>query len=266
MHSLSLLLCKLVLPRVLSRACESRIPRSGEEGAQVNCFTTSIDKEGRPYLIVLGLTGGELNCIEWDGSHYQIERIIPLSTLCLSDFQITHYYGLSTIQYSGLFDFVFNRFTMWPYIKTHAFRRIDSFDQYFFNKKKLITKQRMELLKFLINRALEGKTEHEPLDLMEDIYTIKCFLHPQWEEQQQKLKFYLDSLVDTGELQEINYKYVVTGHALRAIEEYEEQERKHTANVKMQRRMFWLTFVIAALTLVQAGLVKVPALLDLTVK
>ncbi len=266
LHLLSLLLCKLVLPRVLARACESSIPRSGEKGARVNCFVTSIDKEDRPYLIVLGLSGSELNCIEWDGSRYQVERDIPLTTFRLSDFQITHYYGLSEISYSGLLDFVFGRLTTWPYIKAHIFRWLDSFDQYFFNKKKLITKQRMGLLKFLIDKTLEGKAEHGLIDLMTDIYSIKCFLHPQREEQQWKLEFYLESLVNTGELRKVNHKYVVTGEALRAIEEYEEQERKHTANVKMQRRMFWLTLVIAALTIVQAGLVKIPTLLDLTVK
>jgi hypothetical protein len=31
----------------------------------------------------------------------------------------------------------------------------------------------------------------------------------------------------------------------------------------MQRRMFWLTLIIAALTLVQAGLIKLPAIVDL---
>jgi hypothetical protein len=84
------------------------------------------------------------------------------------------------------------------------------------------------------------------------------------EAQHQKVEFYLDSLVDTGELKKINYEYVLTGNALRAIEEYEEQERKHTESVKIQWRMFWLTLVIALLTFVQAGLVKMPALIDLS--
>jgi hypothetical protein len=34
----------------------------------------------------------------------------------------------------------------------------------------------------------------------------------------------------------------------------------------MQWRMFWLTLTIAALTLVQAGLIKLPAIIDLTAK
>ena len=93
---------------------------------------------------------------------------------------------------------------------------------------------------------------------------MRWFLHPQGEQQQQRLEFYLNSLVTTGELNMNGHKYVVTGQALRAIEEYEEQERKHTESVKMQWRMFWVALAVVALTGVQAGLVKLPTLLDLS--
>lgn len=267
MNPLSLRLCKVTLPRVLARACESRIPRSGEEGARVNCFVTAIDKDGdEPYLIALGLSGNELHCIEWDGSKYQINRQFALSSFRLSDFRITHYYGPSEIRYKGIIDFVFNRLTAWPYVKIHVVRWLGGFDQYLFNKKKLVTKQRTELLKLLVDRSLSGHPDHEPLDLMTDLYTIKWVLHPQSEDQQAKLNTYLDWLVETGELRQLNHKYVVTGHALRAIEEYEEQERRHTENVRMQWRTFWLTLAIVALTIVQAGLIKLPVLIDFGTK
>lgn len=78
------------------------------------------------------------------------------------------------------------------------------------------------------------------------------------------MEFYLDSLVLSGELKRDSYNYVVTGLALRTIEAYEEQERKHTENVKMQWRMFWLALAVAAAAIVQAGLVKLPSLVDLS--
>lgn len=258
MNSLSLRLCRVVLPHVLGKACEATIPRSGEEGARVNCFVTSIDKDGHPYLIVLHISADELDCIEWNGSRYQIPRPLPLSSLRLSDFQITHYYGLSEIRYKGILDFVLNKLTGWPYIKVHVVRWLDSFGQYIFNKKKLITKRRMELLKFLVDRTLDGKKEHNPLDLMTDLYSIKWLPHRNGDEQLQILEFFLDSLAETGELRKTNDLYVVTGHALRTIEEYEEQERRHTENVKMQRRIFWLTLAIVVLTALQTGLVRLP--------
>ena len=255
-----------VLAKVLARPCGSTIPRSGEKGAAVNCFVTAIDKGEEPYLIVLGLVGGDLSCIEWNGSRYEIPRTIALADFSQRDFKVTHYYGHSEVRYSGIVDFVLSRACGYPYAKIHIVRALSSFDQYLFNKKKLYTRQRKELLRVLVNHALEGRVEHEPLDLMTDLYSIKWFLHPQGMDQQRRLEFYLDSLVETGELKKMNYKYVVTGYALRAIEEDEEQERKHTESVKMQWRMFWLTLAIVALTVVQAQIVKLPVIIDLSEK
>ena len=266
MNSFQRTLARKVLTSVLSRPCDSRIPRSGEKGAAVNCFVTAIDRGEEPYLIVTGIDQDTLSCIEWDGSSYKVERTLSLDEFDLFDFRITHYYGLSEIRYFGILDFLRDRFTAWPYIKIYFVRRLSSADQYLFNKKKLFTKQRKELLKVLVNHALDGRVQHEPLDLMTDLYSIRWFGHPQGNEAHRRLEFYLESLTETGELKKIGYKYIVTGHALRAIEEYEEQERKHTENVKMQRRMIWLTLALAVLAVFQAGLLKFPPFLDLTTK
>ncbi len=267
MNSQSLKIRRFLLSRVIRKACGSSIPRSGREGERVNCFITSVDKEeDEPYLVVLGVHLNKLECLEWDGVRYSIQKSISLAAFRLSDFRITHFYGLDEIRYQGITDFVIGRVTGWPYIKVHVIRWLGGLGQYIFNKKKLITKQRIELLQFLVVRALDGVIEHEPIDLMADLYTIRWLFHPQGEQQQQKLEFYLKSLVETGELKYTNDRYIVTGKALQTIEEYEEQERKHTESVKMQWRMFWLTLTIAALTLVQSGLVKLPAIIDLTSK
>lgn len=264
MHALTTILSRRFLPSALTRACGSTIPRSGQKGERVNCFTVSIDKAGEPYLIVLELIGDDLKCIEWSGNRYEIDTTVSLSSVDPSAFSITHYYGLSEVTYFGIVDFVIGRLTLWPYIRIHFVRTLSKFDQYFFNKKKLVTKQRVDLLRFLVSRALEGNDSFEEIDLMTQLYSIKWVLHPDRASQRKKLEFYLASLTDTGELKKANHKYFLTGHALRVIEEFEEQERKHTENVKMQWRMFGLTLAIALLTLVQAGLVKLPALLDFT--
>lgn len=265
MKMLMIGITRRVLYRVVARACASTIPRSGNKGAEVNCFVTAVDRDGAPYLIVLQVEGDELVCIEWDGAKYKVDRKLPIASFKPSSFRITHYYGLSTVEYQGVLDFVLGQLTAWPYIKIHTVQWLSSFDQYLFNKKKLISKQRMELLKYLVEQAQAGRMQHETFNLMTELYSIRWVLHPQREAEQAKLEFYLDALADTGELRKNLHNYVVTGFALRAIEEYEEQERKHTENVKMQWRTFWLAVAVAALTLVQAGLMKLPALIDLTV-
>ncbi|WP_188419597.1 hypothetical protein [Oxalicibacterium solurbis] len=258
------ILHKKYITYALSQPCPTLIPRSGERGAKVNCYTVAIDKDDKPHYLVNALVDDKMICMEWNGNSYANERKIKLSTVNPKDFRISHYYGLSEITYFGINDYVLGRILFIEYIKIHIYRALTTTDQYIFNKKKLVTKQRVELLRFLIAQALEGKKEFDVIELMTELYTIKWVMHPDKDSQLQKVKLYLNSLVDTGELRMINGTYALTGHAIRGIEEYEEQERKHVESVKIQRRMFWLTLVIALLTLVQAGLIKLPALLDVT--
>jgi len=262
MTRFQLFLCRHYLPKILAQECENPIPRSGEEGKNVDCFSVKIDDRGAPFFWVRSMVGDDLVGFEWDGSRFSVQKSLDLKTLQPQNLFIAHYYGLAEVRYSGISDLAIGRITRWPYTRINIVHTLNRFDQYLFNKKKLITKQRIDLLKFLLQKHLDGKTPISSLDLMVDLYSIKWVLHPDGDAQHKKVNFYLDSLVRSGELDKIDYKYSVAGAALRTIEEYEEEERKHTETVKMQRRMFWLTLVIAFLTFVQAGLIKIPTLVD----
>lgn len=257
---------RYILHRVLRRACGFRISRSGEAGANVNCFVVSVERSGLPDLLVKSVSDDTLVCLQWDGERYSDECNVPLSALNTRDFRITHFYGLSEIHFIGLNDFLLNRAMPWHYLGILISRRLHSVGQYFFNKKKLVTKQRVDLLKLFLERALKGRTDNNVIDVMTELHSIRWIWHPLRDVEQRRLEFYLRALVETGDLRVENQSYVLTGFALRAIEEYEEQERKHTENVKMQWRTFWLALVIGALTVIQAGLVKLPAIIDLTDK
>ena len=257
-------IAKKTLSKILKNCCESRIPRSGNSGRKVNCFVVSIDNNSAPYLLVQSLEDESFRCLEWDNDHYSIERNIDLKWLNLKELVIIHYYGLATIQYNGLIDYLINQALFLPYIKIHTKRILEYTNQFHFNKKKLVTKQRNELLKLLLELSLEGESKHSPPDLMSGLYSLRWVLHPDGERVLSQLEFHLDALVDTGELARSGGAYVLTGFGVRAITEYEEQERKHTENVKMQSRTLWLTTIITLLTLIQAGLIKLPTLIDLS--
>ena len=100
------------------------------------------------------------------------------------------------------------------------------------------------------------------IDLMTKLYSMNWVLHPSADEQQQKLELYLDSLVESGELNNVNHEYVVTGKAISTLERYEEEERRHSEAVKLQRKMVSLTIFLVFMAMVQAGLIKFPPLLD----
>ncbi|MCK4828478.1 hypothetical protein KA005_72780 [bacterium] len=259
------LLYKWLLPKLIGRACKSRIPRSGKQGAKADCYVVALDRDSSPFFVATGYKNGTLSGLKWDGNSYADEHSLELSDLENGNFRVTHYYGLSEVRYDSIYRVAWNYLTKLVYLKIRAYRLISSVNQYFFNKRKLVTKKRMELLQFMIDDQLDR--EHKgisSLDLMTKLYSINWVLHPSGDDQQEKLELYLDSLADTGELQNINDEYVVTGKAISTIEKYEEEERRHVEAVKLQRKMVYLTIILAFVALVQSGLIKLPTLLDLS--
>jgi len=258
-------LLKWLLPKLISRSCESRIPRSGEAGEKVNCFVVALDRNDQPYFVATSYKEETLHGLRWNGERYGEDHSLSLNDLNEGKIRITHYYGLSEVVYSNVFDLVWNYISKLVYLKIHVYRHVISAHQYFFNKKKLVTKKRMELLQFMMGDQLDR--EHNGIgviELMTRLYSIKWVLHPSKDEQKNKLELYLESLVDSGELRKVNYEYVVTGKAIGTIEKYEEEERRHTEAVKLQKKMVSLTILLAFVAIVQSGIIKLPVLLDFT--
>ncbi len=256
-------LYKWLLKRLLSKVCESRIPRSGKKGEAVNCYVVALDRDGSPYFIISEIAEDKLNGLKWDGNSYSVKESISFSELENGEINITHYFGISEVIYDSIYDAVWNYITKLVYLKIKIYRHIDSTHQYFFNKKKLVTKKRMDLLRFMLSDQIERTHDGiDPLNLMEKIYSLRLFLHPSWGKQFSILQMYLDSLVDSGEIDKINDEYVVTGKAISTIEKYEEEERRHTEAVKLQKKMFWLTIVAVLFAVVQSGVIKLPTVID----
>ncbi|MBW7471700.1 hypothetical protein [Marinobacter sp. F4218] len=258
-------LLKRLLPRLIARSCESRIPRSGKRGEAVNCYVVAMDRNYEPYFLATAFDGNKLSGLKWDGRSYSEDLDLSLSELLHGQLSITHYYGLSEVTFSSIYDFAWHYFTRIIYLKIRLYRHIDASFQYFFNKKRLVTKRRMDLLAFMVEDQLVRT--HKGIDLlslMSKIYSMRMFLHPSREVQREKVRLYLESLVQSGELRKVNTEYVVEGKAIETLEKHEETEQRHTEAVKLQRKMFWLTFVAVTFAVVQAGVIKLPTIIDLS--
>lgn len=252
-----------LLPKVVSRACDSRIPRSGERGAAVNCFVVTIDHDGEPFFVATGSDERSLTGLKWDGESYAQEYKMPIEDIPESELRVSHYWGLNTIIYTGTIDLALHRLTGAVYIKLWLYRWLNSIDQYFFNKRKFVTKKRMELLKLMMDDQIDR--EHEgigTIELMSKLHSKKWVLHPHAEQQQRVLELYLESLQNAGEVKKINHDYVVTGKAITTIERYEEEERRHTEAVKLQRKLVALTLLLVLVAALQSDLVKLPTVWD----
>lgn len=178
---------KWLLPRFISKACGARIPRSGKEGEAVNCYVVTIDRNGEPYFVATGIEGEVLSGLTYNGESYADPATLNFSELENGNLNITHYYGLSEINYDSIYDAAWHHITKIIYIKIIVYRHIDKTHQYFFNKRKFVTKKRMDLLRFMMDDQLD-RTHNgiDSLSLMTKIHSMRLFLHPSWELQHKK--------------------------------------------------------------------------------
>lgn len=254
-----------LIPKLLIKKCEQRIPRSGREGEKVNCFSVMLDSKGSPFFVLREFKDEILDGLKWDGNHFKDKLSINLNDISKYDFRVTHFYGLDTINYDNIYIIAWNYFSRVKYVKIKIYRILSSLNQYIFNKKKLITKTRMDLLQFMFDLYLDlGQPSTDVIDLMTKLYSIRWVYHPSKDDQMMKLKIYLESLVESGDVKRENLNYSITGKAITTLESFEKEEQRHIARVKLQRRLVWLTLILVLIGLIQAGLLKFPILLDLS--
>lgn len=251
------------LKRALARRCAPIIHRSGEKGKAENCFSVALDRDGHPFLLIESIEGDELVGLKWNGKKYEDPHKLPVHEIKNYQLRITHYYGLAEIVYTNILNFAWHRISGWVYAKVHYKQQAYKLSQFAFNRKKLLTKKRIELIQFMIEDQIQR--DHKgisTLDLMTKLYSLHWVLHPDSKYQEEKLELYLDSLVNSGDLERVNGEYVVQGKAINTLEAYQEEERRHRESVRIQRRIVALTLFIAIFALVQTGIIAVPTLID----
>jgi len=254
-----------LLPKLLLKKSEQRIPRSGKEGEKVNCFSVVLDSQGFPFFLVRDFKDDKLEGLKWNGDHYEDKLSINLSDVSKYDFRVTHFYGLDNIYYESIYTIAWNYLTRLIYIKIKLYRKLSTINQYFFNKKKLITKTRMNLLLFMFDLYLDsGQDSTDVIDLMTKLYSIRWVNHPSKDDQMMKLKIYLESLVESGDEKREDLNYRITGKAITTLENFEKEEQRHNDGVRLQLLVVLLTLILVIIGIIQVGLIKLPVILNLS--
>lgn len=243
---------------------ENGVIRIGAGVERVNAKIIRFLRDEEPWLIVDRRDGGDLICSTWNGHTHAGDTRHPISQFHNEQFKIKHYYGPNTIYYDGLIDYARGYYFKFPYALIHLQRALEHAGTFLYNRRRIVLRQRLELLTFMIEQAAEGTESFNSLDLMTDMHTVRWVTHPNGESIRNRLDLYLESLADTGELKKTNGDFRLTGHALSLVEERSEQERKHKQSIKIQWLIAILAFITALLAIVQAELIKLSPLLDFT--
>ena len=247
----------------LKKPAPQTIPRSGEEGAKVDCYAVKIQIDKYQSFWVERICGNILSGYIYDQrSEQRVPYEMHLSTLDTSTIEITKFKGYYDISFSSLIEFFIKDFSSYIHIKMSFLSVIDRTLQYAYNRKTLQAHKRIEVIKFLIQRHLYKREEFNIVDLMLGLHSLRLINHPDKNRIKGILKLYVESFIETEEILRLGGgRYKITGKAISTLEEYENVERKHSENKRLQEIIAMTTII---LMLLAAGLIKFPVMLDFT--
>ncbi len=145
----------------------------------------------------------------------------------------------------------------------------DKLMQFLFNRRSLIVTKKIQLLSVLLENSYDpggfsGPRWLNVFTIMDLLYTRRWIAHPNGDAKRASLELFLDSLHCSGDVEKDGPKYRVRPQALQTLESYYEGERRHRQTLRVQITLAVLTGVLAALALLQSGIIKVDPIWTVT--
>lgn len=246
-----------ILRHLLKKKCPYSIPRSGEGAEEVDCFNVFLFRTDKPYMVLTEVHDNEISGKLWSpGSGYGDVVTINIKDIHEYEIRITHHYGLYDTKYIGLLNYCLTGFTRFDELKCKFYRWRETTKQFFYNRKQLATFDRIEILRALIELKIFGHGDNfMAMDILTHLYSMRWVAHPESDFLETRIQLFVDSFVESGELSKIDgCHYSVTGKAINTLSQYEEQERRHNENKKLQKRMLCLTIAIVGVGILQAAI------------
>jgi hypothetical protein len=249
------------LAKILALLELKRSPQYIDRSSRENdCYSTGFALEGVDYHFI-GVSGTTVRCLARDPilQTFQAETQLSLFDVVRSSPTITHYVGQYELKWNSWQSFSREQWHRIKYITLDAYKIRHWLESKWVGRKKLVTVVRYRALKAVWGLQDQDKRNFSSLDILRKVHGKNFFLHPGYERAISRLETVLESLKETGELDKSSDgRFSLTGLGVAAIERIEEEDRKHRDNLRLQRRMLYLTIVVALAALFQAGVVKAP--------
>ena len=170
-----------------------------------------------------------------------LEVSIPNSKIPMFDLSIVHRLNETREVYESALMFVVFQWLLVPYVLLYLGR----FRQFLFNRKRLARDDRIEVLRHIYLQTLKDKDYRTAATgLASEIYGYRWLLHPEERSIQNHYELVLNSLKKSGDLESSGYMFQLAPSALNTLATYEEEERRHSDNVWLQRAIVFLTFTL----------------------
>lgn len=251
MSAVGTVLSKWALRMALREPAPTIIPRSGPRTAGLNCFVAQLGGRDNEWPFMATELGEKAVLGKWwSGTAYELPCSIPYRHLRVSEVQITHYIGPYEFRAASAVAFLAQELLGWPYVSIFK----DKLDQFFYNRRKLVRKERIEVLRIVLEGTIKNRRfAISAVGLMSTLYSNRWVFHPEKDEYLNFCTFLLDSLVGSGDLARDpgSIAYKLAPQALTTLTEYEEDERKHRDNVLQQSALKWLTVALVLVGIAQ---------------
>ena len=194
-------LIKYFFSNILRKKCNATVPRSGEDGEAVNCFNVYLYSDNKPFMVILNISKNGIAGKLYTENGFQDEVSLSFKETKEYNIKITHHYGLYDTKYDGLLDYALTGFTKIDSLKCIIYKVWNNSKQFIFNKRRLATKDRIEILRALIDMQFSGNgSKFMTMDLMTHLYSLRWIVHPENDSKEHKLQLFVDSFVESGEL------------------------------------------------------------------
>jgi hypothetical protein len=179
------------------------------------------------------------------------------------DLEIVHFYNKGGIRFLGCFDFLVNKVTRFKYIRRWVDERKKEKDRIKFESTKMILKDRMEILEYLVERYCSNNSPMTLEEIMSSTVSARWVYHPDSTSLKKRLALMLESLVLTGDLKRVNNQYQALPKAVATIGDYRENGLKHRQLIVIQKGMLFLTVTLAFLAAIQSKIIELETIINL---
>ena len=239
-------LLRFALKKAAKKPAPERIWRSGPFERGLDCYSVNFSGEGEIWRVLFDQVCHEGIIGRWfDGEKYQYSCCIPWSKLEDATCEFIHYIGPYKFIHNTLYGFLINELLCIPRFRI----LLNIFEQFVFNRRRLVRTERMTALKYILERTFEDRNFGTSAGLfMVQVHSERSLYHPDRDQHIFHSELLLDSLVESGDLKKDGALYRLTPKALMSIAAYEEEDRRHRDSLRQQWVLTGLTFVLILVT------------------
>ena len=234
----------------MSKPAPERVPRTGEKAAEVDCFVMYIKSKDHSWNILaesMDSTGIEGR--QWRDNGYTEKSHVIFKDIIKASIEITHFYKTYDIQYFSLDDYLLKGVIPFYKLKIH----FNKAAQVLYNRKELSRSERMAALQLILEKTVDDKNFCITVSsLLSLLHTQRWYYHPDRDRNINYNELLLDSLVESGDLEEDKGIYRLSKHALISLSEHEQEDRKHKEILRQSKAMTKLTVALIFVGLIQA--------------